>query len=181
MLANIHIHDAFLPQILAGTTKKVAAITSGIADIDWINDYDIEELAINAMSKAALNVATAKFNAWYERDGVLFLSVCPGLVDTGHFVERTVDLKLFSLLFPPSSFLLEPQCADLITFYIATLEQQAWLEGVLTRFSKYSPDFNGSITTTESVKAVLSVVENSSIEKGNGGRFLSHFGTKQWL
>ncbi|KAI1360735.1 hypothetical protein F5Y08DRAFT_39932 [Xylaria arbuscula] len=150
VLANIHLYNAFLPQILAGVTKKVVAISSGIADIDWINDYDIEELAINAMSKAALNVATAKFNARYKRDGVLFLSVCPGLVDTGHFVEPTP-------------------------------EQQARLEGMLTRFSKYAPDFKGPIPPAESVKAVLSVVENSSVEKGDGGRFLSHFGDKQWL
>lgn len=89
VLANIHLYNVFMPLILQGTIKKVVAISSGIADIDWINNYEIAALSLNAMSKAALNVVTAKFNAQYKRDGVLFLSVCPGFVDTGHFIERT--------------------------------------------------------------------------------------------
>ncbi len=102
MLANIYLYNLFLPQILKGSVKNVVRITSGIADIDWINNYEIEELAVNAMSKAALNVVTAKFSAQYKREGVLFLSVCAGLVDTGHFVERTVSPQFFqsTLRFP---------------------------------------------------------------------------------
>ncbi|RWA05542.1 hypothetical protein EKO27_g9556 [Xylaria grammica] len=150
VLGTIHLYNLFMLQILEGAAKKVVAISSGIADIDWINDYGNEALSLNAMSKAALNVATAKFSAQYKRDGVLFLSVCPGLVDTGHFVEPTP-------------------------------EQRARLEGMLAKFGEYAPGFKGPITPTESVKAVLSVVENASIAKGDGGRFLSHFGNKQWL
>ncbi|KAI3328448.1 hypothetical protein F4824DRAFT_506547 [Ustulina deusta] len=102
VLANIYLYNLFLPQILKGSVKNVVRITSGIADIDWINNYEIEELAVNAMSKAALNVVTAKFSAQYKREGVLFLSVCAGLVDTGHFVERTVSPQFFqsTLRFP---------------------------------------------------------------------------------
>jgi ATP sulfurylase len=37
---------------------------------------------------------------------------------------------------------------------------------MLAKFSKYSSSFKGLISPTESVKAVLSVVENASIEKG---------------
>ena len=36
-------------------------------------------------------------------------------------------------------------------------------------------------TPEEAVDAVWSVVENSSLEKGHGGAFLSHKGNKQWL
>ncbi|KAI0467410.1 hypothetical protein F4859DRAFT_525325 [Xylaria cf. heliscus] len=150
VLANIHLYNLFMPLILQGTTKKVVAISSGIADIDWINDYEIPALSLNAMSKAALNVVTAKFNAQYKRDGVLFLSVCPGFVDTGHFIE-------------PSS------------------EQQTKMNVMMESYIRYSSSFKGPITPTESIEAVLSVVENASIEKGDGGRFLSHFGNKKWL
>ncbi|KAI0410822.1 NAD(P)-binding protein [Xylaria grammica] len=150
VLGTIHLYNLFMPQILQGAAKKVVAITSGIADIDWINEYGNEALSLNAMGKAALNVATAKFSAQYKRDGVLFLSVCPGLVDTGHFVEPTP-------------------------------EQRSRLEGMLAKFGEYAPGFKGPITPAESVKAVLSVVENASVAKGDGGQFLSHFGNKQWL
>ncbi|GAP91821.1 putative related to protoporphyrinogen oxidase [Rosellinia necatrix] len=139
-LANIHLFNLFMPQMLKGTARKVVAISSGIADIDWINGYEIEPTSVNAMSKAALNVVMAKLNAQYKRDGVLFLSICPGLVDTGHFVEP-----------------------------------------MLAKFGKYSPTFAGPVTPTESVAAVLSMVENASVAKGDGGRFLSHFGDRQWL
>ncbi|KAI1738245.1 hypothetical protein F4680DRAFT_467711 [Xylaria scruposa] len=150
VLANIHLYNLFMPLILKGTIKKVVAISSGISDIDWINDYEIANLSLNAMSKAALNVVTAKFNAQYKKDGVLFLSVCPGFVETGHFVEPTP-------------------------------EQRTSMNVMMEKYYRYSPNFKGPITPKESIEAVLSVVENASIEKGDGGRFLSHFGNKQWL
>jgi len=49
------------------------------------------------------------------------------------------------------------------------------------KFAKYAPHFRGPITPEESVKAVMNVVANASIEKGDGGAFVSHFGNKQWL
>jgi NAD(P)-dependent dehydrogenase (short-subunit alcohol dehydrogenase family) len=36
-----------------------------------------------AMSKATLNMLMAKFNAAYAEEGILFMSLCPGMVDTG--------------------------------------------------------------------------------------------------
>lgn len=87
MIGNILLYNLFMPQILNGAVKKVAVISSGIADLDWINDHE------NAPSKAAMNVVTTKFNAQYKKDGVLFLSVCPGLVETGHFIKLTPEQK----------------------------------------------------------------------------------------
>jgi hypothetical protein len=51
----------------------------------------------------------------------------------------------------------------------------------MEKFQKYSPTFKGPDTPPESIKAVLSVVEKSSIEKGDGGAYLSHFGNKRWI
>ena len=57
----------------------------------------------------------------------------------------------------------------------------AAVQGMVAKFSKYAPDWKGPVTPTESIKAVLSVVEKSSVENGDGGAFLSHLGNKQWL
>jgi NAD(P)-dependent dehydrogenase (short-subunit alcohol dehydrogenase family) len=63
--------------------KKVIAITSGMADIDIVSKYDIAISPSYTISKAALNLAVAKFSAQYAKDGVLFVSITPGLIDTG--------------------------------------------------------------------------------------------------
>lgn len=52
---------------------------------------------------------------------------------------------------------------------------------MVAKFAEYAPDFKGPITPEASVEAVRSVISNASIEKGNGGEFLSHYGNKQWL
>ncbi|KAI0390142.1 NAD(P)-binding protein [Xylariaceae sp. FL0594] len=153
VLANIHLYSLFLPQIRAGDARyrKVVAVSSGVADNDWTDECEIEPACLNAMSKAALNVVTAKFHAQYgRREGILFLSVCPGLVDAGHFVEPT----------PP---------------------QQEKLNKLLASFARYSSTFKGPDTPANAIRDVLSVIDSSSLEKGDGGRFLSHFGNKQWL
>ena len=52
---------------------------------------------------------------------------------------------------------------------------------MMARFAGYAPHFKGPFTPTESVEHVLSVIDKASVEKGDGGAFLSHFGNKQWL
>ncbi|GKT45143.1 putative oxidoreductase [Colletotrichum spaethianum] len=80
----IHLFNLFLPLVLKGDVKKVISISSGMADIDMINQYHVDVGAPYSISKGAVNVAVSKFNAQYAKDGVLFLSICPGIVDTGH-------------------------------------------------------------------------------------------------
>ena len=70
--------------VLKGKVKKVIALSSGHGDLDLINDLDIENAALYAASKAALNVVVAKFSARYKRDGVLFVSISPGVVAVDH-------------------------------------------------------------------------------------------------
>ena len=88
VLANIHLYNLFLPLILKGDAKKVVAISSMTADIDLVKNHDLANFAPYSASKAAMNLITAKFSAEYKERGVLFLSVCPGIVDTGYFKER---------------------------------------------------------------------------------------------
>jgi NAD(P)-dependent dehydrogenase (short-subunit alcohol dehydrogenase family) len=81
VIGNIHFYNLFMPLVLKGKAKKVICISTGMADIDLINKFDLETGSLYSISKAAMNVATAKFNAQYKKDGVLFLSISPGVVD----------------------------------------------------------------------------------------------------
>jgi NAD(P)-dependent dehydrogenase (short-subunit alcohol dehydrogenase family) len=94
VLGNIHLYTLFMPQILQGNGKKVVVISSGAGDMDWVNDYEMDGQALYGTSKTAMNMITAKFNAQYKKDGVLFLSICPGMVEVGHFSKcRSCSLK----------------------------------------------------------------------------------------
>lgn len=86
---NIHLFNLFIPLVLKGKAKKVIAITSGHADLEFINNFDVENSALYSASKAALNVIVAKFSAQYKKDGVLVFSLSPGAVEVGHFGDRT--------------------------------------------------------------------------------------------
>jgi hypothetical protein len=48
-------------------------------------------------------------------------------------------------------------------------------------FVEYAPHFKGAGTTEASVKDVLSVIDKASVDKGDGGSFVSHYGNHQWL
>jgi NAD(P)-dependent dehydrogenase (short-subunit alcohol dehydrogenase family) len=87
VVGNIHLFHLFLPLVMKGKVKKVITISSGHADLDMINDLEIETNALYAASKAAMNVIVAKFNAQYKKDGVLFVSISPGVVEVGHFAN----------------------------------------------------------------------------------------------
>ena len=87
VVGNIHLFHLFLPLVLKGKVKKVITISTGVADLDLTNECEIDIGALYAASKAALNIIVAKFNAQYKKDGVLFLSISPGLVDVGRYDE----------------------------------------------------------------------------------------------
>lgn len=85
IIGNIHLYNLFLPLVLKGNAKKVITLTSGHADLELINRYDVEVAALYSAFKAALNVIVAKYSAQYKKDGVLFVSISPGVVDVGTF------------------------------------------------------------------------------------------------
>ena len=47
--------------------------------------YNLHLDAPYSIVKTAMNMTVAKFSAQYSEEGVLFMSVAPGLVDTGAF------------------------------------------------------------------------------------------------
>lgn len=89
-----------MPLVLKGRVKKVVTLSSGVADIEPIAKYKFDNGAPYAVSKAAMNLIAAKFSAEYSDKGVLFLSISPGVIDTGHNDNRKA-LRVFE--FPESS------------------------------------------------------------------------------
>lgn len=62
-----------------------------------------------------------------------------------------------------------------------TDKERQSLADTSAKFQQYAPHFKGPITPEESVKKVISVYEKASVANGDGGSFVSHLGTKQWL
>ncbi|KAL8725580.1 MAG: hypothetical protein Q9166_007266 [cf. Caloplaca sp. 2 TL-2023] len=91
VVGNIHLFHLFLPLVLKGKVKKVITISTGLADLDLTNECEVDIGALYAASKAAMNVIVAKFNAQYKKDGVLFLSISPGVVDVGQYADSTPE------------------------------------------------------------------------------------------
>lgn len=85
VVGNIHLFNTFLPLIKRGQTKKIVTISTGMADIDTAVNLELVTGAAYSISKAAMNMAITKFHAEFKSEGILFMGVCPGNVDTGHF------------------------------------------------------------------------------------------------
>jgi hypothetical protein len=64
---------------------------------------------------------------------------------------------------------------------IETEEDGQRVMALLGKLQIYAPHFKGPVTTEDSVKSVLGLMEKASIEGGYAGAFLSHSGGKQWL
>ncbi|KAH8887294.1 NAD(P)-binding protein [Thozetella sp. PMI_491] len=150
VMGNIQLLCAFLPLIQKGQAKKVIALSSGLADPDLISKFDIDGDVAYSISKASLNMAIAKFSAQYRKDGVLFMSIAPGLVATRDYSNVPKEME-------------QP------------------LQALMQKFWAYAPHFAGQASPEESVSNMLEVIEKASVENGDGGTFVSHFGNKQWL
>ncbi|KAK7999305.1 hypothetical protein PG990_011905 [Apiospora arundinis] len=91
VIGVIHLYNLFLPLILKGQAKKIVAISTGMADSELVSKYQVGVGALYSISKAALNMVTAKFSAQYKEEGVLFLGISPGVVDTGNYADATPE------------------------------------------------------------------------------------------
>ena len=87
--------NAFIPLVQKGREKKVFTLSTGMADIDVVNQLDITIGAPYSISKAALNLAIAKHNALYKAEGILFMAISPGFVDTGRLVPGELSQHRF--------------------------------------------------------------------------------------
>ncbi|KAH8119550.1 hypothetical protein DFH11DRAFT_1565648 [Phellopilus nigrolimitatus] len=150
VIGTIHTTNVFLPLVRAGTIKKVLTLSSGVGDLDFTLASGFSLTAPYCISKAALNMAVAKYAMEYKKDGLVFLSISPGLVATDASAPAN-----------PSK------------------EELATILAMVESFRKVYPGLNGPITPEESVRAMLNLVDNATIEET--GTFISHKGTKEWL
>ena len=100
IIGNIHLYNLFLPLILKGQAKKVIFISSSFSDLGFCTQNEIELAPLYTMSKAAFNMAVGKFSAQYKKDGVLFITVCPGVIEPGDNLDYST--RMSSILTPKS-------------------------------------------------------------------------------
>ncbi|KAH8665997.1 short chain dehydrogenase [Tricladium varicosporioides] len=145
--------SAFLPLIKQSTIKKVITLSTGLADLDLTNKYSLTLSAPYAVSKGALNILIGKYSAIYSAQGILFLSIAPGIVDTNEGP-------------PPSAEKMEKYGPMIASFakYCQDINRS----------------FTGPITPQHSVELMMKVVERATVEN-DGGSFVSQFGDKTWL
>ncbi|KAH6603853.1 hypothetical protein Trco_007299 [Trichoderma cornu-damae] len=91
VVANIHLINLFMPLILEGKAKKVISLSTGLADLEPINKFKVQVASGYSLSKAAMNVVIGKFHAQYAKQGVLFMSISPGVAETGHYKNATPE------------------------------------------------------------------------------------------
>ena len=74
--------NAFIDLVKKSNIKKVIVISSGMADQELILTTEIAASIPYSVSKAGANIVTSKYAALYKNDGVIFLSLSPGFVQT---------------------------------------------------------------------------------------------------
>ncbi|PYI27963.1 NAD(P)-binding protein [Aspergillus indologenus CBS 114.80] len=145
---------SFLDLVRQSRLRKVVAISSGMGDIefpDMINEIQLANAAPYAISKGAFNVLIAKLNAAYAGEGILFMLICPGRVDT---------------LEGPMPELQEPILSR--------------VKGIEAKFEAYIGAKVVAMRPEDAARSVLAAVDRQSLAGGFGGSFWSHNGTKRW-
>ncbi|KAJ7879675.1 hypothetical protein B0H13DRAFT_2051119 [Mycena leptocephala] len=81
-VGTVHCINAFLPLLRMGSAKKVVTISTMAADPEAILKTNHYGAAAYSISKAAVNMAVAKFAAQLKAEGFVFLTISPGVVNT---------------------------------------------------------------------------------------------------
>jgi NAD(P)-dependent dehydrogenase (short-subunit alcohol dehydrogenase family) len=88
VVGNIRLFNIFLPLIQNGQTKKVVTISSGNSVESLALEYGLTEATPYSVSKAAMNMVVVKFQAEFKKEGIIFMGICPGVVNVGQFDNR---------------------------------------------------------------------------------------------
>jgi len=88
----------FIPLLQKGSVKKVVSLSSAMCDLDFINGTGMTTSVSYSISKGALNVAMAKFAQRYKEDGIIFLSICPGLTSTGATTAHSLSPEEWAVI-----------------------------------------------------------------------------------
>jgi NAD(P)-dependent dehydrogenase (short-subunit alcohol dehydrogenase family) len=167
---TVWVTNAFLPLVEKGAEKKVVHISTGMADLDVIRTTGIATAVPYAVSKAGLNVLSAKYAAEFAEKGVKFLALSPGWVDTFEGPRKSTPFtsphqSLSRILISGNS--------------IAPPEMQPFFEMLLSHFRRVEPSLTGRLTMEDSVKMQLEVI--SGLDEKLSGSFVSHHGNRNWF
>lgn len=95
VVGNIRLFNIFLPLIKNGQIKKIVTISTGLSDEKLAVQYELYESGPYSITKSAMNMVNVKFHAEFKKDGIVFMGVCPGTVNTGHNDNRKSSLWTF--------------------------------------------------------------------------------------
>ncbi|KXT09568.1 hypothetical protein AC579_713 [Pseudocercospora musae] len=134
VVGTAYVLDNFLPLVRAGKTKKLAVISTGMADLDIVTKFDLDMATPYSVSKAGANLLVGKYHAALGRsEGVLLFDLSPGFVDTREGKPLTEE----------------------------KLQGMQKLGG---KVAAYAPDFKGPISVQESVESQLQVIDKATVE-----------------
>ncbi|KAJ7652752.1 hypothetical protein DFH06DRAFT_1048296 [Mycena polygramma] len=82
VLGVVHTIKSFVPLLRRGPTKKIAALSTGNADLEATLTMANPGRVGYAISKAAMNMGIAKFALALKPEGFALVSISPGMVDS---------------------------------------------------------------------------------------------------
>jgi NAD(P)-dependent dehydrogenase (short-subunit alcohol dehydrogenase family) len=82
VIGVIQTINAFLPLVRKSSIKKIIAISSGMADFEFVEQAEIAFGVAYGATKAALNLVIIKYGIELKDEGIAVLALSPGLIDT---------------------------------------------------------------------------------------------------
>lgn len=162
--------NTFLPLLASAATThsaKVVTISSGMGDISTVLNSGMAQSAPYSISKAAVNLAVAKYAARFKHENIMFVAVSPGLVATA-VTPRKFSLRLWSIM------------VLIVLHQKATPEEMKSYEVIIKYLKAGFPEWDGRpISPETSVKMMLGVVDGLGMK--DTGAFISHKGNQEWL
>ena len=75
--------NAFLPLLKAGSAKKIIVLSTEMGDTTFVLKTKATFASAYAISKAAVNMAIAKYAVELEEEGFIVVGISPGMVSSG--------------------------------------------------------------------------------------------------
>ncbi|KZT27667.1 NAD(P)-binding protein, partial [Neolentinus lepideus HHB14362 ss-1] len=91
----VHSVNAFLPLLKKGSVKKVITLSTGTADLDFTLKVNFPLTTAYSISKAAVNMVVAKYAVENKADGIAFLAISPGVVNTAEKPPSPEELEAY--------------------------------------------------------------------------------------
>ncbi|KZV96957.1 NAD(P)-binding protein [Exidia glandulosa HHB12029] len=82
VLGPILTTNIFIPLLLKGKTKKVLSLSTGVADPAFVLKSEFPYGVAYGIAKTGVEMANVKYAIKYKKDGLVFLAISPGVVNT---------------------------------------------------------------------------------------------------